>query len=50
MVLEDAVAFGDARLGVLEKRLGEERPRRPYRRETTARFQFSLPRPKRARH
>jgi transposase InsO family protein len=30
MVLEDAVAFRDARLEVLEKRLGEERPRRPY--------------------
>jgi len=29
-VLEDAVAFRDARLEVLEKRLGEERPRRPY--------------------
>ncbi len=30
LVLEDAVAFRDARLEVLEKRLGEERPRRPY--------------------
>jgi len=30
MVLEDVVAFRDARLEVLEKRLGEERPRRPY--------------------
>jgi len=30
MVLEDAVAFRDARLEVLEQRLGEERPRRPY--------------------
>ena len=30
MALEDAVAFRDARLEVLEKRLGEERPRRPY--------------------
>ena len=30
MVLEDAVAFRDARLEVLEKRLGEEMPRRPY--------------------
>lgn len=29
-VLEDAVAFRDARLEVLAKRLGEERPRRPY--------------------
>ncbi len=30
VMLEDAVAFRDARLEVLEKRLGEERPRRPY--------------------
>ena len=30
LVLEDAVAFRDARLEVLERRLGEERPRRPY--------------------
>ena len=30
VALEDAVAFRDARLEVLEKRLGEERPRRPY--------------------
>jgi hypothetical protein len=30
MVLEDAVAFRDARLEVMERRLGEERPRRPY--------------------
>ncbi len=30
MALEDAVAFRDARLEVMEKRLGEERPRRPY--------------------
>jgi len=30
MALEDAVAFRDARLEILEKRLGEERPRRPY--------------------
>jgi len=30
MVLEDAVAFREARLEVLERRLGEERPRRPY--------------------
>ncbi len=30
MMLEDAVAFRDARLEVLEQRLGEERPRRPY--------------------
>ncbi len=30
MRLEDAVAFRDARPEVLEKRLGEERPRRPY--------------------
>jgi len=30
MVLEDAVAFREARLEVLEKRLGEEKPRRPY--------------------
>jgi hypothetical protein len=30
MLLEDAVAFRDARLEVLEKRLGEERSRRPY--------------------
>jgi len=30
MVLEDAVAFRDARLEVLERRLGENRPRRPY--------------------
>jgi len=30
MVLEDAVAFRDARLEVMAKRLGEERPRRPY--------------------
>jgi putative transposase len=29
-ILEDAVAFRDARLEVLERRLGEERPRRPY--------------------
>ena len=28
MVLEDAVAFREARLEVLERRLGEERPRR----------------------
>ena len=30
MVLEDAVAFRDARLEVMARRLGEERPRRPY--------------------
>jgi len=30
MRLEDAVAFRDARLEVLERRRGEERPRRPY--------------------
>jgi len=30
MVLEDAVDFRDARLEVMAKRLGEERPRRPY--------------------
>ena len=30
MVLEEAVAFREARLEVLEKRLGEEMPRRPY--------------------
>jgi hypothetical protein len=30
VMLEDAVAFRDARLDVMEKRLGEERPRRPY--------------------
>jgi hypothetical protein len=30
MVLGDAVAFRDARLEVMERRLGEERPRRPY--------------------
>jgi putative transposase len=30
MVLEDAVAFRDARLEVMAKRLGKERPRRPY--------------------
>jgi hypothetical protein len=30
LVLEDAVAFRDARLEVLEKRLRKERPRRPY--------------------
>ena len=30
MRLEDAVAFRDARLEVLERRLGKERPRRPY--------------------
>jgi transposase InsO family protein/transposase-like protein len=30
LALEDALAFRDARLEVLEKRLGEERPRRPY--------------------
>ena len=30
MRLEDAVAFRDARLEVLERRLGENRPRRPY--------------------
>ncbi len=30
LVLEDAVAFRDARLEVLERRLGEERPRGPY--------------------
>ena len=30
MAVEDAVAFRDARLEVMEKRLGEERPRRPY--------------------
>ena len=30
VMLEDAVAFRDARLEVLEKRLGEQRPRRPY--------------------
>jgi len=30
VMLEDALAFRDARLEVLEKRLGEERPRRPY--------------------
>jgi len=30
VMLEDAVAFRDARLEVLERRLGEERPRRPY--------------------
>ena len=30
LVLEDAVAFRDARLEVLERRLGEERPRRQY--------------------
>ena len=30
LMLEDAVAFRDARLEVMEKRLGEERPRRPY--------------------
>jgi hypothetical protein len=30
MVLEDSVAFREARLEVLERRLGEERPRRPY--------------------
>jgi len=28
--LEDALAFRDARLEVMEKRLGEDRPRRPY--------------------
>ena len=30
LALEDAVAFRDARLEVMAKRLGEERPRRPY--------------------
>jgi putative transposase len=30
VMLEDAVAFRDARLEVLERRLGEERPRPPY--------------------
>lgn len=30
VVLEDAVAFRDARLEVLQRRLREERPRRPY--------------------
>ena len=30
LALEDAVAFRDARLEVMEKRLGEDRPRRPY--------------------
>jgi hypothetical protein len=30
LVLEDAVAFRDARLEVLERRLGEERARRQY--------------------
>ena len=30
VMLEDAVAFRDARLEVLQRRLGEERPRRPY--------------------
>jgi transposase InsO family protein len=30
MVLEDAVAFRDARLEAMARRLGEERPRRPY--------------------
>ena len=30
VVLEDAVAFREARLATLERRLGEERPRRPY--------------------
>jgi transposase InsO family protein len=30
LALEDAVAFRDARVEVLEKRLGEGRPRRPY--------------------
>ncbi len=30
LVLEGAVAFRDARLEVLGKRLGEERPRQPY--------------------
>lgn len=30
VVLEDAVAFRDARLAALQRRLGEERPRRPY--------------------
>lgn len=30
LMLEDALAFRNARLEVLEKRLGEERPRRPY--------------------
>jgi putative transposase len=30
LALEDAVALRDARLEVMEKRLGEERPRRPY--------------------
>ncbi len=30
VVLEDALAFPDACLEVLERRLGEERPRRPY--------------------
>jgi len=30
IALEDAVAFRQARLAVLEQRLGEERPKRPY--------------------
>ena len=30
LLLEDAVAFRDARLAVLENRVGETRPRRPY--------------------
>jgi hypothetical protein len=30
VMLEDAVAFRDARLEMFERRLGEERPRRPY--------------------
>ena len=30
VMLEDAVAFRDARLEVIERRLGEERPKRAY--------------------
>ncbi len=48
-VLEDAVAFRDARLEVLEKRLGEVRPRRPYPLMERLRILWRAPRTTRRR-